>query len=126
VSPHADWVCWTGQQPSLQRAGVDALVMALRALDFHDLACEEQRVAELTRSGAWVGDVYATTKELPVWKDSLPLAQNPRANDRQACGAFHRAAARRLAAALGPRPPLRLRAAGVWCSPAAQVPARAR
>jgi hypothetical protein len=21
-----------------------------------------------------------------VWKDSLPLAQNPRANDRQACG----------------------------------------
>jgi hypothetical protein len=30
-------------KPSLQRAGVDALVMALRALDFHDLACEEQR-----------------------------------------------------------------------------------
>lgn len=48
----------------------------LQALDFHDLAREEQRVTELTRPGACMGNVYATTKELPVWTDNLPLAPN--------------------------------------------------
>lgn len=49
----------------------------LQALDFHDLACEEERVAQLMRPGACMGNVYATTKELPVWNDSLPLTAKP-------------------------------------------------
>lgn len=47
----------------------------LQGLDFHDLASEEKRVAGLTRPGACMGDVYARTRELPVWKDNLPLTK---------------------------------------------------
>jgi len=46
----------------------------LQALDFHELASQEDRVAELTRTGACMGSVYARTRELPVWQDNLPLA----------------------------------------------------
>lgn len=46
----------------------------LQALDFRDLARAEERVAGLTRPGACMGSVYATTKELSVWQDHLPLA----------------------------------------------------
>jgi hypothetical protein len=47
----------------------------LQALDFHDLASEENRVGGLTRPGACTGNVHARTRELPVWTDNLPLAK---------------------------------------------------
>jgi MoaA/NifB/PqqE/SkfB family radical SAM enzyme len=50
------------------------LLGRLQALDFRDLARTEKRLAELTRPGACMGSVYATTKELPVLNDNLPLA----------------------------------------------------
>jgi MoaA/NifB/PqqE/SkfB family radical SAM enzyme len=50
----------------------------LQALDFHDLARAEQRVTELTRPGACMGNVYATTGELRVWNENLPLANAAR------------------------------------------------
>lgn len=46
----------------------------LQALDFEKLAREDNRLAELMRPGTCMGSVYATTKELPGWKDNLPLA----------------------------------------------------
>ncbi len=50
------------------------LLGRLQALDFGELARTEPRVAELTRPGACMGEVYAATRDLAVWGDNLPLA----------------------------------------------------
>ena len=61
------------------RSAVAAACSAnLQTLDFHDLARAEQRVTELTRPGACMGNVYATTWELPMWNENLPLANAAR------------------------------------------------
>lgn len=46
----------------------------LQGLDFGELARQDQQVAQLTRPGACMGNVYAATSHLPVWRDHLPLA----------------------------------------------------
>ncbi len=51
----------------------NGLLGQLKALDFPTLAQAEGRVAELTRPGTCLGNVYATTKALPVWGKSLPV-----------------------------------------------------
>ncbi len=48
------------------------LLGQLRALDFKAMAQQDGRVAELTRPGICLGNVYAKTKALPVWNRNLP------------------------------------------------------
>jgi MoaA/NifB/PqqE/SkfB family radical SAM enzyme len=54
----------------------------LQGLDFGELASQDQRVAQLTRPGACMGNVYRATRQLPVWGDNLPLAAAAGSNDR--------------------------------------------
>ncbi len=51
----------------------NGLLGQLRQLDFHTLAQADERVAELTRPGTCLGNIYAKTKSLPVWNSNLPL-----------------------------------------------------
>jgi MoaA/NifB/PqqE/SkfB family radical SAM enzyme len=51
-----------------RRAG---LLGQLQSLDFKTLAQQDARLAELTRPGTCLGNVYAKTKSLPVWNNSL-------------------------------------------------------
>jgi MoaA/NifB/PqqE/SkfB family radical SAM enzyme len=51
----------------------NGLLGQLRRLDFHRLAQADERVAELTRPGTCLGNVYAQTREAPVWKRALPV-----------------------------------------------------
>jgi hypothetical protein len=44
----------------------------LQVLDCHELARQDERLSPLTRPGC-MGEVYAKTKSVPVWKNSLPL-----------------------------------------------------
>lgn len=53
-----------------QRQG---MLSALEALDFRLLATEEGQVNELARRGTCLGNVYAKTKQLPIWRRHLPL-----------------------------------------------------
>lgn len=46
----------------------------LQALDFHALARNEKRLAELARPGTCMGSAYAATSELPVWQHHMPAA----------------------------------------------------
>jgi len=50
------------------------LLARLRTLDLSDLASQDDRVAELARPGACLGAVYSATRDLPVWRQYLPLA----------------------------------------------------
>lgn len=52
-----------------RRAG---LLGELRALDFQELARQDERVAPLTNPGTCMGNAYAKTRELPVWRKNLP------------------------------------------------------
>jgi MoaA/NifB/PqqE/SkfB family radical SAM enzyme len=51
----------------------NGLLGQLRALDFKVMAQQDERVMELTRPGACLGNVYTKTKSLPVWNSNLPL-----------------------------------------------------
>lgn len=50
----------------------DGLLGELAALDFQELARQDERLAPLTRPGTCMGNVYAETKTLPVWGNNLP------------------------------------------------------
>jgi len=45
----------------------------LQALDFHDLARQDAHLVPLTQLRTCMGNIYATTKTLPVWRENLPL-----------------------------------------------------
>jgi mycofactocin biosynthetic radical S-adenosylmethionine protein MftC len=45
----------------------------LQALDFRDLANRDQRIVALAQPHTCMGNVYAKTKTLPVWRDNLPM-----------------------------------------------------
>jgi sulfatase maturation enzyme AslB (radical SAM superfamily) len=45
----------------------NGLLGQLRALDFKVMAEQDERVMELTRPGACLGNVYTKTKSLPIW-----------------------------------------------------------
>jgi MoaA/NifB/PqqE/SkfB family radical SAM enzyme len=55
----------------------NGLLGQLAALDFRDLASNDPRVDDLTRRGTCMGNVYAQTKSLPIWRTSLPLIHTP-------------------------------------------------
>jgi len=61
------------QQSLLDLCRRNGLLGALQALDFHALARHEAQVAPLTRPHTCLGTVYARTRELPVWREHLPL-----------------------------------------------------
>jgi MoaA/NifB/PqqE/SkfB family radical SAM enzyme len=70
------------EQSLLEICRRHGLLGQLQALDFQALAQQDERVAELTRPGTCLGNVYARTKALPVWGRSLPVLPAPR-------GKFH-------------------------------------
>jgi MoaA/NifB/PqqE/SkfB family radical SAM enzyme len=51
----------------------DGLLGQLQALDFRELARQDERLAALTGPDRCMGIVYAETKSLPVWRNNLPL-----------------------------------------------------
>jgi len=51
----------------------NGLLDKLAALDFQELAHQDERLVPLTRSGSCMGNVYANTKSLPVWNNNLPI-----------------------------------------------------
>lgn len=51
----------------------NGLLGRLSALNYQELAKEDLHLTPLTRAGACMGDVYAQTKSLPVWRNNLSL-----------------------------------------------------
>jgi MoaA/NifB/PqqE/SkfB family radical SAM enzyme len=49
------------------------LLGQLAGLDFNNLASSDRHLAQLDRPGTCMGNVYAETKSLPVWKNNLKL-----------------------------------------------------
>lgn len=49
------------------------LLGQLSRLDFKELAKQEGQLAPVLKSGACMGEVYAKTRSLPVWSNSIPL-----------------------------------------------------
>jgi hypothetical protein len=60
------------EQSLLEICRRNGLLGQLWALDFKTMAQQDERVAELTRPGTCLGNVYAKTKALPVWNRNLP------------------------------------------------------
>jgi MoaA/NifB/PqqE/SkfB family radical SAM enzyme len=60
------------EQSLLEICRRTGLLGELQVLDFQELARQDDRLAPLTRPGC-MGEVYAKTKSLPVWKNSLPM-----------------------------------------------------
>jgi len=52
----------------------DGLLGQLQALNFHQLACQEEQLTTLNGSNRCLGLVYAKTKSLPVWGNNLLLS----------------------------------------------------
>lgn len=51
----------------------NGLLGKLAALDFQELARQNERLIPLTHSGSCMGNVYANTKSLPIWGSNLPI-----------------------------------------------------
>ena len=49
------------------------LLGQLQWLDFHELAGRDDRLAPFGERPVGMGDVYAETRSLPVWAESLPM-----------------------------------------------------
>jgi hypothetical protein len=56
---------------------MERLLGQLADLDFRDMAKADERVSELARPGTCMGNVYATTKDSAVWRNSLPILGQP-------------------------------------------------
>lgn len=50
------------------------LLRQLKTLNFHQLAHQDKQLAALNGSNMCMGLVYAKTKSLPIWSNSLPLS----------------------------------------------------
>ncbi len=61
------------EQSLLEICRCEGLLGQLQTLDFPAMAREDARVAGLTRPGTCLGNVYAQTKTLPVWRRALPV-----------------------------------------------------
>lgn len=59
------------EQSLLEICRRTGLLGQLQSLDFNALAQQDARVAELTRPGVCLGNVYAKTKSLPVWNGNV-------------------------------------------------------
>jgi len=71
------------EESLLEICSRSGLLGQLQALDFQALAQQDDRVAELTRPGTCLGNVYANTRSLPVWNNKLPLLPAPKQTDAQ-------------------------------------------
>lgn len=60
------------EQSLLEICQRDGFLGELQALDFHDLARQDERLSPLTPPGC-MGEVYARTKSLPVWENNLQM-----------------------------------------------------
>ena len=60
------------QQSLLEICRRNGLLGELQALNFQDVAGQDERVSELTRPRTCMGSVYAETRGEPVWQDNLP------------------------------------------------------
>jgi hypothetical protein len=61
------------EQSLLEICHRNGLLGHLQALDFRELARQDQRVASLMRAQACMGNVYSKTRSLAVWGNNLPL-----------------------------------------------------
>lgn len=60
------------EESLLEICRCNGLLGQLQALDFRELACQDERVATLSRPGTCMGNIYAKTKSLLVWSKDLP------------------------------------------------------
>jgi radical SAM protein with 4Fe4S-binding SPASM domain len=67
------------EQSLLEICQHNGLLGKLAALDFVELARQDERVAALTHPHTCMGCVYAQTKSLPIWSNVLPLSSVTRA-----------------------------------------------
>jgi MoaA/NifB/PqqE/SkfB family radical SAM enzyme len=65
------------EQSLLEICHRQGLLGQLQALDFAGLARTDERMAKLTAPGTCLGNVYAQTKALPVWRRALPILPTP-------------------------------------------------
>jgi radical SAM protein with 4Fe4S-binding SPASM domain len=63
------------EQRLLDICQADGLMSVLSNLDFRELSCKDSRLNGLTKTGSCMGNVYAQTKSLSIWRDHLPLVQ---------------------------------------------------
>ena len=61
------------EQPLSRICADNGLLGSLAQLDFRDLVAQEGQVGSLVRTKACLGEVYSKSKELPVWRNNLPL-----------------------------------------------------
>ena len=61
------------EQSLLEICQRNGLLGQLKDLDFPAMAQADKRVTELTQPGTCLGNVYAQTKTLSVWKKALPI-----------------------------------------------------
>ena len=62
------------EQSLLEICRKQGLLGQLAVLNFHDLAEEDNNLADLTQPHTCMGNVYRDTKSSPVWSERLPLA----------------------------------------------------
>jgi MoaA/NifB/PqqE/SkfB family radical SAM enzyme len=67
------------EQSLLEICQQGGLLGKLAALDFVELASQDERVAALTQPHTCMGYVYAQTRSLPIWSNVLPLSSVTRA-----------------------------------------------
>jgi len=60
------------EQSLLEICHRNGLLGELQTLDFHELVRQDERLASLTQSSC-MGEVYAKTKSLPVWRNNLQM-----------------------------------------------------
>jgi radical SAM protein with 4Fe4S-binding SPASM domain len=48
-----------------------SLLDKLRGLDFHQLACQDKHLVPLTGLNICLGSIFARTRSLPVWRETL-------------------------------------------------------
>ncbi|HEX8142333.1 MAG TPA: radical SAM protein [Pyrinomonadaceae bacterium] len=63
------------EQSLLEICGRDRLLGRLAALDFRELAEQEESISAIIKPDTCMGTVYAKTKSSPVWANNLPLFQ---------------------------------------------------
>jgi MoaA/NifB/PqqE/SkfB family radical SAM enzyme len=61
------------EQPLTEICRKNGLLRALADLDFAELAKQDEGVKDITRPNTCMGNVYAKTKSLEVWRKNLPL-----------------------------------------------------
>lgn len=61
------------EQPLAEICARNGLLGTLATLDFRELVAQEEQVGALLKGRPCLGDVYSQTRDLPVWRENLPL-----------------------------------------------------